>query len=55
MCDAHQAWRALLQALFITANVLPIASTTAAVSTINKGFIARFHCGIPDYPMLPGL
>jgi hypothetical protein len=39
-----------LQALFITAKVLPIASTTAAASTINKGFIARFHRGIPDYP-----
>jgi len=39
-----------LQALFIIAKVLPIASTTTAASTINKGFIARFHRGIPDHP-----
>jgi hypothetical protein len=42
---AHHACRVLLQALFIIANTLPVVSTKAAASTINKGvFIARSHC-----------
>ena len=42
---AHHACRLLLQALFIIAKTLPVVSTKAAASTINKGvFIARSHC-----------
>lgn len=54
MWDAHQECRAVLQALFIAAKVLPMASTTAAASTIKNSFMARFHCGIPDYPCSVG-
>jgi hypothetical protein len=55
MSDAHQARRSVLQALFKTANVLPMASTTAAASTINKSFMARLQRGVPDYSMIPEL
>ena len=36
---AHHACCALLQALFITAKALPVATTTTVVSTMNTVFI----------------
>jgi len=53
---AHHACRLLLQALFIIAKTLPVVSTKAAASTINKGvFIARspLRAGRQTLPLSP--
>lgn len=45
---AHQACCPLLQALFITARALPVATTTTVVSTMNMALIGDLVSLVPQ-------
>jgi hypothetical protein len=45
---AHQACCPLLQALFITARALPVATTTTVVSTMNMALIGDLVSPVPQ-------